>query len=163
MRILGLILCAGLCAVPSAAKLKVSIGVDFSDESLKSEIKSGIAARFNSTERYTVTESEDTDVFVHVICVLVKLKDASHNLGVACAVNTLYFPFRNSLTYPIAGPIITATPERLQSMIGDFADYVINATTDETLADYRKTVTTSIQLTCLNVPKICTLPPQPKQ
>ena len=45
MRILGLILCVGLFAVPAAAKWKVIIAIDVADARIKSELISGIAAK----------------------------------------------------------------------------------------------------------------------
>jgi len=164
MRILGLLLCAGLFAVPSAAKLKVFIGVDFSaDERLEAEIKGGIAARFNSTERYTTTESvTGTDIFLHVMCVPVKLQNANHNVAIACTANSFYYPFKGGLSHHLAEASFLATdsPENLHIMIGDFADKVINETTDEKLTNYKKAMMTSIQSTCLTEPAICRLPLQ---
>ena len=51
MRTLGLILCAGIFAVPSAAKLKVGIDVDIANDDIKSKLKPGLAARLDSTRQ----------------------------------------------------------------------------------------------------------------
>src|SRR5215472_7130402 len=96
MRILGLILCAGLFAVPSSAKLKVGIDVDVADDAIKSQLKAGLAARFNSTDRYVSTESAvETDIVMDVMCAPVKFKSANYNLGLACASVASYYPFKN--------------------------------------------------------------------
>ena len=142
--------------------MKVKIGVDFSNDSIKSEIESGLAERFNSTDRCSTTDSfYDNDIFLHVICVSVKFKDANYNLAVACAARAFYYPFKNTLSYDLgeASSIVTKSPDNLQSMISEFANDLINATTDEKLAEYKKTMTTGIRLVCLSEPATCRLSP----
>lgn len=160
MRILGLILCLGLFAVPSAAKLKVGIDVTVADDGIRSELKSGLAARFNSTNRYTTTESAiETEIVLDVVCVPMRVRN--YNLGIICSSEGFYYPFKNialSHHLPGAGSIMSGDNEDLQRMIKDFADNLINATTDEKLADYKKSITTSVQLLCLSEPGICRLP-----
>lgn len=166
MRILGLILCLGLLPVPSAAKLKVGIDVDAPDDRIKSELKAGLAARFNSTDRYTVTESAtETDIILQMICIPVKMKGASYNLGVACSTEGFYYPFKHiALAHhlPGAGSLVTDHSENLQSIIDSSANDLINATTDEKLSEYKKLMTDQVQLVCLSEPGICRLSPPQK-
>lgn len=164
MRILGLILCLGLFAVPSAAKLKVGIDVTVADGRIKSEVKSGLAARFNSTDRYTTTESAtESEIVLDIVCVPMKIKNA--NSWITCSSEGFYYPFKTiALSYhlPGAGSVTTEEREDLERMINDFAHDLINATTDEKLADYKKSLMTSVQLLCVSEPGICRLP-LPKQ
>ena len=161
MLILGLILCLGLVAVPSATKLKVGIDVTVANDGIKSELKSGLAARFNSTDRYTTTESAiETEIVLDVVCVPMKMRN--YTLGITCSSEAFYYPFKNialSHHLPGAGSIMSGDDEDLQRMIKDFADDLIKATTDEKLAEYKKSLTTSVQLLCVSEPGICRLPP----
>ena len=164
MRILGLTLCLGLFAVPSAAKVKVGIDVTVADNGIKSELKSGLAATFNSTDRYATTESViETDIVLDVVCVPMKMRN--YNLGIICSSEGFYYPFKSialSHHLPGAGSIMSGDNEDLQRMIKDFANNLIKATTDDKLAEYKKSLMTSVQLLCVSEPGICR-PPLPKQ
>ena len=161
MRILGLILCVGLFAVPAAAKWKVIIAIDVADARIKSELISGIAAKFNSTDRYTTTQSAtDSDILLGVICVPVKFENSNYNLGEACAIDALYYPFKNGLSHHLAEVSSIITDIDIQKIINRAVEDLINATTDEKLAEYKKTTIDEIHLICWNEPGICRLPPE---
>jgi hypothetical protein len=149
-----------LAAAPSFGKLKVVLAIDVEDTSTKQRVASAIAARLNSTDRYSVVDSIlGADFMFAVIC----LKTKTHNnqvIGLVCAGNAEYYPFGTTVGYwmPGAGAMIIDDDEKLRSITDGLLDAFINDSTDSKLAEYKARLTKFVSDTCNLYPSVCRTP-----
>ncbi len=146
-----------LVALPSFGKLKVRLGIDVEDPSIRRSISSAVSARLNSTDRYTVTESAPADLLFGVLCV--KVKTVSQEIGITCAGTVEYYPFGPlGWSLPAAGTMIFADPENVRIITDALVDALINNTTDSKLLECKAQMIASIHGTCDQNPSICRNP-----
>jgi hypothetical protein len=155
--VVALMFCV-LVAGPSFGKLKVTLAITV-DASIKQSVTSAIAARLNSTDRYTVVESiSGADLLFEVVCLKTTIQ--TRVIGLVCASSAEYYPFGTPLGYWMAGAgtMIVNDNEKLRDITDGLVDVFINDTTDSKLAECKDRLTKNVSGTCSLYPSVCRTP-----
>lgn len=162
MRKLLIVAAIMLVASSSAwAKLHVLVTVAISDEKLQRELREGLEARLNSTERYTVTtDAVITNLSLTVHC-LVLADQSGYKTGIACHNATIYFPYKDSALreeVEDAEGMVAAPPDNTAHIVDQVMIHFINGTTDQILTEKKNFLRTKIQYFCANEPTESKMP-----
>lgn len=144
----------------AVAKLKVAVGVDYSDEKVRQELQEGMEARINSTERYSLTPPNgvDADLLLTINCL--KVKVVVKVVLVACSSEVSYFPYQRqpiNITVRAGGMISGSTDYIVTHLMNMF----INGTTDDILQERKTILQKEVRDLCQERPSECKVPAKP--
>ena len=156
-----------LClAQPAESKLHVKIFVSVGEDDgskVGNALQEGMAARLNSTERYTVTDDPAaTDLLLAVYCIVTGNR-GGEKYGTVCFSAVAYYPFSGfPLSTHVEGAERMAAAglehNDLSFLIDTLVNHFINGTTHAELAEQKKMMREGIQLLCALKPAECAAP-----
>jgi hypothetical protein len=148
-------------ASPACAKIRVKVNAEVSDDKIKNTLQESMKSRLNSTERYTVTDSDvDMELLMQVDCVVLENEGGIKN-GIVCHSDVIYYPYKGSQLasrLEKAAHMAVSGIRESSFVIEKLMDQFLNGTTDSELAARKKFVRSSIQLLCSNHPNECEVP-----
>lgn len=150
-----------VAANPACAKHRVKIDVEVSDDKIKNTVQDSIKARLSSTERYTITDSDEAmELHMEVNCLVLE-NDAGIKNGIVCSSEADYYPYHGSpvsIRLETAGHMAVSGIRESSFLIEKLTDHFLNATTDSELVARKTFLRNSVQLLCSHYPNECKVP-----
>lgn len=154
-----LLVVAVLLVTPTLAhpKLAVHINVSTTSDKVTTQLREGMEARINGTDRYEISVNAiETDLILAVNCIVL-----DNGALAACDSDVTYFPYRYwplSIELERAESIVTSGTGQLSYIVDTLMNHFINGSTDAVLSERKKFLRESIQAFCADEPSECKKP-----